>query len=285
MSKVPTRSGQIRIAISMQLVTVLLSLFVVSAVSFYFSGAVSALSQGYQSKDSSLQDGMVVRLSSSSTPSRLVVEATDSTSKSPPLGVASHLSDNLLSVGSAVNDIFVTTSGKANAYVADLNGEVKKGDFLSVSPLSGVLQKVSGSGQTVVGSALEDFPSSKAKATSIKGENGQDKSAMIALMSINIDIKPVGQARVEDNFLQAIGKTITGHSVNEVRVLAAFMIFIALLVVEGVVVHGTITSTISAAGRNPMARGFIEQQSFKGVLIAIIVLLTSVATISIILWA
>lgn len=244
---------------------------------------VGAVSQGYQAGESDLKLGMVVKLSDTSSPNNLAVQAADSTNQSLPLGVITQIDQSVLAIGSSVNNIFVTNSGQTDVFVSDLTGEIKKGDQLSVSPLKGVLQRTENQ-QVQVGTALQDFPTDSAESVTIKGADGNDKVVKTALISVNVDIKAVGQTSEKENWLQSVGRTITGRSTNEVRVVVAFIIFVALLVVEGVVLHSTISSTISAAGRNPMAKRLIEQQSFKGVLVAVIVLVTGIATISIILW-
>lgn len=249
-------------------------------------GMAAALSQGYAAKDSSVITGMVVRLSSESSASHLVVEAADNSVLAPPLGVVIRDDQSLLAVGSASNSVFITDNGQARVYVSDINGQIKHGDQLTVSPLKGVLQKADSSSQLIMGAALEDFPNSGAKSVVVKGANGKDTSIQSGLVNANISIKPLGNLQqTSQSWLKEIGRSITGHSISEERILAAFIIFVTLLVIEGVVVHGTISSTIAAAGRNPMARGSIEQQSFKGVLIAMVILITGITTIAIMLWA
>ena len=66
------------------------------------------------------------------------VEKTTLENESTLVGVASNSSDSLIGLQSAGSQILVTVSGDANLLVTDLNGEIKPGDKLTVSALSGV---------------------------------------------------------------------------------------------------------------------------------------------------
>ena len=264
---------------------------VFTSVIFGFSGlmfsnvAVAlAVAQGYQTMDSSLLPGMAVTLSRDSTPQKLIVEPATSATDRIPLGVVVDRSDSLIAVGSSLSDVFIAESGQTDVFVSDLNGEVKKGDILVASPLKGVLQKAGSESQYSVAVALEDLSGRDLQETKVMAGGDKKVTTSFALMNVNVDIKAYNAEEASDNWLQSIGYTITGRSVNELRVLTALVVFLALLAVETALVHGTVTSTISATGRNPLAKFMIERQSIKGVLMAMMVLLVGVASIAGILW-
>ncbi len=264
---------------------------VITSVICVFSGllfsnvAVAlAVAQGYQTSDATLQPGMAVVLSRDSTPLKLIVEPATSASDRVPLGVIVDRSDSLIAVGSSLSDVFIAENGQANVFVSNLNGDVKKGDILVASPIKGVLQKAGTISQYSVGVALEDLSDRDVQTTEVSDGDGKKMTTTFALMSVNVDIKTYSAEDESDNWLQSIGYTITGKSVDELRVLTALVVFLALLAVESALVHGTVTSTISATGRNPLAKFMIERQSIKGVLMAMMVLLVGMASIAGILW-
>jgi hypothetical protein len=247
-----------------------------------------ALAKGYSSADSSLQKGVVVKLRSESNGGQPVVERAQYTEADRVFGVVVELTDSLATEAPAGSQVYVESAGPAQAYVSDLNGEVKKGDLLTLSTLAGVLMRAEDRTVTTVGTALEDFSGQAQHSTTIKDSGGDSQETKLALLDINVNIVQPSAAAVSqtsNSLLDRLSSGLVGREINGLRVLAALAIFATLLVIEAEIIYGTITTSIAAVGRNPLAKSLIGRESLKSVSVGIIVLIVGTAAITVLLWA
>jgi hypothetical protein len=246
---------------------------------------VSAVANGYATDDPKLIPGMVVALSESSTAEEPKVERAALDREQKVIGVSTAADSQLITIGSGKSKIFVQATGEATVFVTDLNGAVKKGDLLAPSPLLGILMKADESTAPIVGIAIEDFNAQEAETQKIK-ETDQSHDTKIDTIRINLDHKAASnqQASATDSSLERLGRAVVGKDVGEIQVLAALVIFLIVLVAEGGIIYGAVSSAITALGRNPMARQIIRKEMVRVVVIALVVLTIGVAAIYAILW-
>jgi hypothetical protein len=244
-----------------------------------------AIAQSYATDDSELQPGMVVALSDASTGDTPKVERAALDKESKVIGVSTTPDDQLVTVTSGNNQVYVKNTGEAEVFVTDLNGDIKKGDLLAPSPLLGILMRADESTAPIVGISLEDFDTSKAETKTIN-ENNKNKDVKIGKIRINLDHMAASnqQASATDSSLERLGRAVVGRDVGEIQVIAALVIFLVVLVAEGGIIYGAVSSAIAALGRNPMARVIIRREMVRVVLIAFVVLLIGVGAIYAILW-
>lgn len=246
---------------------------------------VFATANGYATDDPGLLPGMVVALSESSTAEEPKVERAALDRETKVIGVSTSVGNQLVTVGSGDSKIFVQTTGEATVFVTDLNGSVKKGDLLAPSPLLGILMKADESTAPIVGIAIEDFNENEAESQSIK-EGDNNKTTKIDKLRINLDHMAASnqQASATDSSLERLGRAIVGKDVGEIQVIAALVIFLIVLVAEGGIIYGAVSSAIIALGRNPMAKQIIRKEMIRVVGIAVVVLGIGVAAVYAILW-
>jgi hypothetical protein len=230
---------------------------------------------------------MAVSLSRDSDGSHSFVQSADFSRVDETIGIASGLDEDLLTEAPVGSQIYVTKSGIVKAYVSDLNGLVKKGDLVTLSTLRGILMRASDRSVTIIGTALKDFSISSAQSVKAKDASGGTVTANVSLLDINVDIHPPDVATVAENsnnVLDKLSLSLTGHKINGLRVLAALAVFSTLLVIEGEIIYGTITSSIIALGRNPLARRLIGWQSLRSASVGILILMVGTAAIALLLW-
>ena len=245
--------------------------------------SVLALATGYSSDDAMLQPGMAVSLSESSDANNPKVERASSESSTQSIGVSVNSSDNLVTTGAQSKQIYVQTDGEVDVYVSDINGNPKKGDLLSTSPLKGILVVSDDTSRDVVGTALEDFNADGASTQSID-KAGQSVNLKINKVRISLDQKGQSTSDQNSSSLERLGESVTGKKVGEIRVVIALILFLIVLIAEGAIIHGAISSAITALGRNPMARKTIIKEMVRVIFVAIIVLVIGLASIYMILW-
>ncbi len=250
----------------------------------FLGPAVLAIARGYTTSDTGLQTGMVVTLNAQSSDTSKVERATQDNNQRV-VGVVTTIDDSLVTVASGTTKVLVESEGEVNAYVADLNGEVKKGDLLVISPLKGILMKSDSSPTTIIGIAASDFSAGKADDYTIQ-DGTATKTAHIAKLKVNLNRQGSTNVNLSqvDSSLSRLGKAIVGKDVGEIRVVIAMVIFFIVLIAEGGILYGAISSAITALGRNPLARKIIRKELIRVVLIAIVVLFIGLGAIFGILW-
>ncbi len=264
---------------------VLAGLTLVVLLSAAVGSTTMALAKGYASDDTQLQPGMVVALSEEGTPDQPKVERASLDNATKIIGVSTTPDSELITVASGTQTVYVQTTGEVDAFVSDLNGGVGKGDLLALSPLRGVLMKADSTTSAIVAIALEGTDGKSSETKSID-ESGTKRDVAVTGIKVNLDYKaPSNQRLLEtDSSLERLGYALTGRDVGEIRVLSAVIIFLIVLVAEGGIIYGAVSSAITALGRNPMARKIILGEMIRVIAIALIVLILGVLAIYAILW-
>jgi hypothetical protein len=252
------------------------------------TGLVGATStaRGYRTQDDTLVAGVAVSLSQSATTDNQTVEQATTSNKIRFVGIVTTKNSSVINTVDTKDNVFVTTAGEAIAIASDVNGAIKKGDFLSISPLKGTLMHADSSETNTVGIALEDFSTEGVKTQNILDE--KQKQQTVHVGPLNIEVAPQnGSATATDQkaFLTLVGQSITGKPVSTWQVLTALVIFVLLVVIEGAVIYGAVHSTIEALGRNPLAHTVVYKQLLQIMVVMMAILAFGAGTIYAVLWA
>jgi hypothetical protein len=246
---------------------------------------VLAIARGYTSADPGMKVGMVASLTSDDAHASEVERATQENVRRI-VGVVTNVDDSVVSVASSSSKVLVESDGQMSAYVSDIGGQVTKGSLLAISPIKGVLMAVpADSGQSVVGVAGE-AAADKTDAQSYEIEDGTAKKS-VKIVKIPINLNRAGSTNSGnqvDSSLSRLGKAIVGRDVSEIRVVLALLLFLIVLLAEGAIIYGAISSAITALGRNPLARSAIRREMIRILFVAVVVFLIGLAAIYGILW-
>jgi len=253
------------------------------------SAVTNSISRTYKTSDSSMTIGMAVSLSGTGASQTGVVRAKPENSKNF-LGVVSRGSDNLVTLSSPSQEVVVTTSGTVSVLVSDINGTVKKGDLLVISPLEGVLMRgdsLIDSQQYLAVAVAQSDPQRTSQAT-VKDASGATKDVSIATTQAVLGAEAIGKTDYNGNAkrttLVVFARSLTGKWVSEWQALGAFAVFITMLITIGVVVYGTVRSSILAMGRNPLSRKVITWQIVRVFGMAFALFVFGSAAAFLILW-
>ena len=245
---------------------------------------IQALSRGYSTDDTTLRPGMVVALTDDNETANPKVEKSDTDNAERSVGVVTTDTDSSVTISSSTKQVLVETNGEVDTYVSDLNGAIKQGDLLEVSPLKGILMKADRVDGVVIGIALEDARLDEEDSYSVSLD-GDKESALITRIKISLDQKAISNApQKADSSLERLGKSIVGKEVSEIRVIIALLIFIMVLIAEGGIIYGAVSSAITSLGRNPLAKDVIRSEVFRVLLVALAVLIIGLVAIYMILW-
>ena len=141
-----------------------------------------------------------------------------------------------------INGKYMLNSGKAEVRVSAVNGEIKKGDFITSSNVAGIGEKAKLSGN-VLGVALEDYTSNDPNTT--------------GKVLVQIDIRPVILATsARGNILEALKQGLLAPSLSplaSLRYVLAILIAIITFVLGFIYFGRVAKSGVEAMGRNPLA--------------------------------
>jgi len=233
--------------------------------------AWASLSQGFATT-SAIATGSLVSLDAKS--SGTVVVA-DLTNVGRLFGVVVPPSSASISLsGTGSGQVQVVTSGTADVLVTNAGGTIHVGDYITVSSIAGVGQKVGASSTRIIGTAQADFDGTGDGVTkrTINDGSGNHEVAIgqipvvIAVSSYtSTDGK---QPYVVPTWLQNLTNTLAGKAVSPIRIIVASLILIIALVCITVVLYAAVRNSIISIGRNPLSRTSVLRGLFEVVLIA-----------------
>lgn len=202
------------------------------------------------------------------------------------IGLAVGANDSLVSIDSTSETVQVATSGIANALVSDVNGMVKSGDQISVSPFSGVGMKAE-PGLRLVGLAQSALSGSGSGVTKkqLKNKDGKEQTVSVGYVRVSILVGSSAKAPEATNMnsLQRLATRLVGHPVSNARIVLGSLIAIIALVALVTLIYTSVYGTIVAIGRNPLARASIFRALGAVVGLAFATGLVAVATIYLII--
>ena len=240
------------------------------AVSLVDAGAVT---QGYKVK-TEMASGTIVSIASGSSDT---VEKSDTKNESDLVGVIAAEGDSLIDLRPAGSEVRVAVSGDTSVLVSDINGEIKEGDQIAISPLAGVGMKLSDDidNTKVVATASQalDKVSSDVSKTEVEMASGAKKAVTIGRISVNLLLNDRASASKKNtNFLSSVGEKITGKQTDPVKVIASTAVSVSTLALAGMILNGSVKGSFISLGRNPLSKESIINGLLRAVLLAIVII-------------
>lgn len=230
-------------------------------VIFCYTGSIIALAADVSRAFSSTQvlaPGTVV--SQDTNNQNNVVAANEQTANNV-LGAVVANDGSLLSIDTSASTVQVAVNGRANVLVSTLNGDIKIGDLIATSSISGVGAKATSTGK-VFGIAQHAFNGSDASAYSQNVEQTTGESKPVKIGTIAVVITLGQQATASKNSQNKMGFTellskIAGKQVSLPRIILSGLIVSISLVIVTIMIFAAIKNGITATGRNPLAKSAI----------------------------
>ncbi|MDB5178201.1 MAG: rane protein of unknown function [Patescibacteria group bacterium] len=233
--------------------------------------AWASLSQGFATT-TPIASGSLVALDEKSSGSVVVA---DTTNTGRLFGVAVPPSSASISLsGTGDGQIQVVTSGTASVLVTTAGGDIKVGDYITVSSIAGVGQKVGEGSSRVIGTAQAGFNASSDGATKRGIDDGTSKREVAigqipVVISVSTYTATDGkQPYAIPNWLQSFSNTLAGKAVSPIRVIMAGLILMVALVSITVLLYAAVRNSIISIGRNPLSRGPVLRGLLQVVAIA-----------------
>jgi len=232
------------------------------------------VNQGYNS-DQPLQKGMLVAAKSDD---QTKVEPVNKDSIERLKGVVVQQNDSPVTLSGAGQNVFVATSGIYDAIVSNENGEIKKGDYITISSLDGIAMKAGDSQAMVLGTANADFNGKDGSIGSTEDPNTKQKVTFARIpVAISVNRNPMlkeEQGNSIPKVLQKVSVTVAGKKVNTARVWLATAVFLGTAFVVGVMLYSGARSSLISVGRNPLSKTVIIRGLLQVVIVSLIVFIT-----------
>lgn len=222
------------------------------------ASAASTISSGFTSNQP-LSSGTVVSLSQSD--SGAVVPATSNTEVL--IGVVVGPNTTLVELNNDTTNTQVVTEGEAEVWVSNLNGPIKAGDTIAPSLIEGIATKTSTQPQ-ILGVAQEEFdpanPEQIEKDITADVRNASiEHEGEIKIGKIRVTVAITDNPEIQNlsgipGLIQNVNERLTDTGVSPVRVILAFIVFIAATTISGVLIYGTVKNSIISIGRNPLSK-------------------------------
>jgi hypothetical protein len=238
----------------------LLLLLFISLSSFAYADTIV---RGFNAKGT-LEPGLIVALTENSNDT---VESSAGSNPSKIFGVVIDPSQAPLTVQKKGEQVFVATGGNYPTFVSTENGNIKAGDYISISAINGIGSKAEDQ-PTVLGKAVEDFSGGSRVITTTS--DGQK------IGRITVNIIPGKNPLVKDKVaipapLKRFGQAIAGKNISALRIYIALAIFVVTAIIALSVLLIGVKSSITAIGRNPLSKKYILSGLFQVVTVAALV--------------
>lgn len=238
--------------------------------------ALTTISESYQAANKIPVGSLVSLVKDSQTQ----VEPSYTANVDNLLGVVINPDSSLLSVSTGnTGQVQIATDGTLPVLVSNLNGEIKRGDHITASPLKGLGMLANGNVR-VVGIAQGEMTSKKEET--MKDVDGKDQKVTIGEVPVLINVAyffKEPEKSIVPASLQNVANSLAGREVKPVPIIISGAIFIVTAIVVMSIIFSLIRHSIISVGRNPMSQSAVYRDVIQ--LSALVIGILAVATISI----
>ena len=269
-----------------------ISIAVLVAIAIFMFALVPVVAQDFTqgySADEQIIRGSIVALDEEDTEK---VEPISDERIKDILGIVVRANDSALTLTSDRTGVFVTTTGRYEVLVTDINGSIAVGDDLTLSSIKGVGMLADDNHITLVGKALEPFDVSDDTIPVLKtfvaeDNNGNEVAVAIGRIEVEIGIRPNPNARQVQQvptFLANIAEAITGNSqISALRIYSALAVLIIASGVSGALLYSAVRNSIISIGRNPLSKRSVLAGLAQVIVVGMIIFLSGLVAVYLIL--
>lgn len=240
--------------------------------------SAEAISHSYATSSDNISKGALLSLVASG--SSKVEPADSATNGGNLVGVAAD--EPLLSLSSGnERSTQVVIEGTTEVLVSDLNGDIRAGDKVTASPLSGIGMKV-GDAAEIVGTAQADLSKVKTVVRRVTGQDGRPRDVKVGRLPVAVNVTYYSSGRDDTglsafvpSFLQSLANTVAGEPVPPHKVLISFVTLFLGFAIVIVMLQAAIRGGVISIGRNPLAYGKLRRGMIDIIIASIAILVLS----------
>ncbi len=252
----------------------LISMLVGSSLFTGVASAITPISQSYLT-DGDLTEGSIVSLKKNSTDE---VEPATIQNAENIFGVVINSDNSLLTISAKEGaQVQIANEGTMSVLASNINGDIKRGDPVTASPIAGVGMKATDNIR-IVGIAQGDMTPQKKQT--IKNADGSTEEVLLGEVSVLINVAyffKQPEKTLVPGAIQSIANGLAGKKVDTLPILISAGIFFVMLVIISSIIYSMIRSSIISVGRNPMSQSAIYRD-----LVQMSVLVLAILTVGVI---
>ena len=241
--------------------------------------AAQTVTQGYGS-DVVLQRGMIVGLKKDDLRK---VEPINNDQFDRLHGVVIGANESAVLLGNDNEKVYVASGGRFTVLVSDQSGDIKPGDYVTISSVSGIGMKAGDYDPVILGRALEEFKGGDSGTlvgtAKVKDTNGKEQQIRIGRIVVDVSIGKNPLLKNDNNLPDALRRAsemIAGKSVSPIRVYLSLVILTVAALISGSLIYSAVRSSLIAIGRNPLSKKSIIRGLFQVVIIGLMVFLSGI---------
>lgn len=244
------------------------------------ASAVTPISQSYLT-ESGLTEGSIVSLKKNATDE---VEPATIQNAGNIFGVVVNADSSLISISAKEGaQVQVANDGTMSVLVSNINGDIKRGDPITASPIAGIGMKATDNIR-IVGIAQGDMTPQKEQE--IKNPDGGTEKVVLGEVPVLINVAyffKEPEKTIVPGAIQSIANGLAGKKVDTLPILISAGIFFVMLVVISSIIYSMIRSSIISVGRNPMSQSAIYRDLVQMSVLVLAILTVSVISIYLVL--
>lgn len=195
-----------------------------------------------------------------------------------------------LSNGAPDQEVLVASQGRFEVLVSNQNGPVNRGDYITVSNLSGVGMKADDRQELVLGVALSAFQGTDDAHGTSSFKDSDGKERPVGLGRIPVDVRVASNPLFNENnkagvpgFMARVAEVVTDEPVSALRIYMAVGAIVVTMFVAGSVVYAGTRSSIVSIGRNPLAKKSIARSMVEVALVAVVIFIIGLVAVYLLL--
>lgn len=185
-----------------------------------------------------------------------------------------------ISSGDEQNQVYVAASGTYNVLVSNQAGDIKSGDYVTLSAIDGVAMKAGTEEKTVFGRANAGFNDQSVVLGSVplKDVNGQaNKTVKLGSIPVTINIQrnpneKSTKVKVPEP-LERLGQAIAEKEVSPLRIYLSLGITAISIIAAIVILYSGVRNSVISIGRNPMSKKSILRALLEIILTSLLILI------------
>lgn len=254
-------------------------------VSRSFPLMAQTVTEGFKS-DEQLQRGMIIALDKSGDRK---IKATTKDNAKDTYGVVVSANDAPVTLSQEGEQYFVATIGHYDMLVSNQNGDIAKGDYITVSAVPGIGMKAGDRDEIIAGRALVDVDIQKdiVSVAKLKDTGGKEFEAVIARIPVQINVARNPRLRSTEpelpDALKKVTEGVAGKQTSALRGYVALVVFVLSAMAAGTLMYGGVRSAITSVGRNPLSKKSIMRSMIQVVVSGLIIFISGLFGVYLIL--
>jgi hypothetical protein len=221
-------------------------------VMFLHSSAVLATVAESFSATADARPGVLVSLSADD-PNK--VDLASSSNEAKYFGVVTSATASNIVIKNNAKDLYVTSSGETDVLVSGINGDVRKGDTLTLSSIEGVAAKQDKLvNRRIIGVALSDFDAKTAVSYNLQNSKNNESIA-VGFVKVRLNEQIVYTNDLKKDKAGIIGflGDLVGRDISFLRATLSIIAFVLCLLAAAIFMVISLHGSFVSLGRNPLA--------------------------------